>query len=491
MLNSKISKYVYDYINKKQTTSSEAKLLYHKFEKIMSNNESVKKIIEKSEKIHCEYIAEKNWMLTMIKSVEEKRNEYSKVKLEFCVIKNRLEKYLGDLNKISTFEERNNELLVNDDKEYNDILEQLHIQEKAYNEKLNLKNKVEEEVNIELGKKEKLKKELRILKLSILSLESCYYVKNKQIIELEDNLKDVEDNTRCMLGMISLENTGILTSKAEYAEINNYKQRLLDEYESDRIQINKETKENKQKLDQLIKKIANNRKLIIQIREKMNELNESTTSMSEILKQKRSKLTLSESNVNDINNTLTAIKKQLEKQEEKRRLIFYLFKTDKEFDPSNVFNDESIISESKNYYMKNGENENIVIKNENTALKILNLTQELDNMKKKLLEKDESTTEIRKIKMEICEKIIQAKKLNSELLEKQRVLSNKEEMFYEKKSKLISILSINGNESRNNDNRRKILINQLIDFTEKLGKKLIQVNPTTNILSLEKSRQQN
>ncbi|KAK6588152.1 restin [Cryptosporidium xiaoi] len=490
MFNSKISKYVYDYINKKETTSSEAKLLYHKFEKIITNNENVKKIIEKSEKIHREYTIEQDGILNIIKSIEMKNSEYSRVKFEYCEIKSRIEKYLTDLNKISIDEEKNKELLANEDKEYNEILSQFQVQEKVYIEKVNLKKNEEKVIDIELEKKEKLNKELNILKLSILSLESCCYVKNKQVIQLEDNLKSVEDNTRCMLGMISLENTGVLTLKAEYAGMNNYKQNLLDEYEHNSDKINKDIKENKQKLDNLIKKIAINRKAILQIREKKNELNENIKSMNQVLKQMKSKLTLNELNIKDINNTLSAIKRQIEKQQEKNKLIFYLFKTNREFDLSNIFNDESIISEAKAYYVNSDTNQNIDINNENIILEISNLVQELDSMKKKLLEKDENISEIRKIQEEICEKIINAKKLNSELLEKQRELSNREESLYEKKNKLNNILLFKTTNNSKSDVNRQVLINKLIDFTEKLGKKLIQANPNTNILSLENSKKQ-
>lgn len=44
MLNSKISKYVQNYINNKEVTPSEAKELYHRFERVLNNNENLKKV---------------------------------------------------------------------------------------------------------------------------------------------------------------------------------------------------------------------------------------------------------------------------------------------------------------------------------------------------------------------------------------------------------------------------------------------------------------
>lgn len=44
MLSSKISKYVQNYLNNKEITPSEAKELYHRFERVLSNNENLKKV---------------------------------------------------------------------------------------------------------------------------------------------------------------------------------------------------------------------------------------------------------------------------------------------------------------------------------------------------------------------------------------------------------------------------------------------------------------
>lgn len=44
MLNSKISKYVQSYLGNRQVGPAEAKELYHRFERVLSNNEQIKKV---------------------------------------------------------------------------------------------------------------------------------------------------------------------------------------------------------------------------------------------------------------------------------------------------------------------------------------------------------------------------------------------------------------------------------------------------------------
>ncbi|OLQ18894.1 hypothetical protein ChUKH1_08380 [Cryptosporidium hominis] len=450
MLNSKISKYVQNYINNKEVTPSEAKELYHRFERVLNNNENLKKIWSKFTIIQDEYQKEKEIIVEVRKSIETmKNNTYFGVKKNFKEIKDLISDYMNETSRLSSKEEdyKSQLKLIEDD--IVELSSRLITHEEELKEKVGMKINCDRNLSNVIKKNEELSHELMIKQLNTVALESCSKMRRKEIINLEDTLKELEDNTRCILGMMSMENTAILSVRTEYAQINEQKKKMAKSLETERDKLIRAGKDTKIKIEQLNKKILINKKQILQLKSEESKKIEIIEKLNEQLISIKGKNTIEDSNLNKIQSTMNVIKSQLSGLDEKIRVIKYLWETKRDFNIHEVFDDEEIIMEANNKLNDNHFNISVYIR-ENGELMITknSLIDEIEIIKQKLSEQDLNSNKIQEIQVEINEKISKARMLNSELLKKQRELSNTEDQILESKQRLLKIKNILKNISK-------------------------------------------
>ncbi|KAH8584387.1 restin [Cryptosporidium sp. chipmunk genotype I] len=484
MLNSKISKYVQNYLNNKEITPSEAKELYHKFERVLNNNENLKKIWSRCIIIHDEYQKERENIVGVRKSIDAiKNNTYFGAKKNFMEIKDLISEYMNETSRLSSKEDNYKKQLKLIEDDMVELSSRLVKHQEEFKEKVRMKMNCDKNLSNAIKKNEELSRQLMMEQLNTIALESCSKVKKKEIINLEDKLKELEDNTRCILGMISMENTAILSVRAEYAHINEQKKKIVKSLENERDKLIRAGKDSRLKIEQLNKKILINRKQILQLKGEESKKIEMMEKLNEQLISIKGKNTMEDSNLNKIRATMNAVKEQLFCLEEKIRIITYLWETKKDFNIHEVFDDEEIILQAKKRLNNNNFDISAYMR-ENGELMITrnSLIEEIEILKQKLSEQDFNSNKIQEVEVEIYENIDKARMLNSDLLKKQRELSNAEDRILESKQRLFKIKNALENMSkRRNEEVRQNYIKELTELTEKLGKRLIQANPKVNI----------
>ncbi|OII73217.1 restin [Cryptosporidium ubiquitum] len=484
MLSSKISKYVQNYLNNKEVTPSEAKELYHRFERVLNNNESFKKVWSKCLIVQDEYQKEKKNIIGTRKTVDMIRNNaFFGVKENFKEIKDLISEYMNEASGLSNKEEDYKRQLKQIDDDIIELSSKRVRHEDEYKEKLEMKMNSDKNLSSVIKKNEELSHELMIKQVNTVALESCSKVKKKEIMNLEEKLKEFEDNTRCILGMISMENTAILSVRAEYTQINEQKKKMVKNLENEREKLIRVAKDSKINIEQLNKKILTNKKQILQLKGEESKKIEIIEKLNEQLVNIKEKNTLEDSNLDKIQTTANAIKSQLARLEEKMRVIKYLWETKIDFNIHEVFDDKEILQQAKKKLSdKNIDISNYIRENGELIIKKNGLIEEIEILKQKLSEQDFNSNKIQKIEIELYEKISKAKMLNSDLLKRQRELSNIEDRISESKQRLFKIKNLfdNISKKRSQETRQKY-IKELTELTERLGKKLIQTNPKVNI----------
>lgn len=400
--------------------------------------------------IQDEYQKEKESTVGVRKSIDVVRNSaYFRIKKNFKEIKDLISDYMNEASRLSSKEEDYKMQLKQIE---NDIIKSSSKQtrhEDEYKKKVEMKMNSDKNLSNAIKKNEELSHKLMIKQLNTIALESCSKVRKKDIINLEETLKELEDNTRCILGMISMENTAILSVRAEYTQINEQKKKMIRNFENERDKLTRIGKDSKVNIDQLNKKILNNRKQILQLKVEESKKNEMIEKLNEQLINLRGKNTMEDSNLSNIQTTINTIKSQLARLEEKNIVIKYLWETKINFNIHEVFDDEDILQQAKKKTGgKNFDISNYIRENGELMITKNSLIEEIEILKQKLSEQDFNSDKIQKIEIELYEKIAKARMLNSELLKKQRELSNKEDGILESKQRLSKIKNLFENISK-------------------------------------------
>ncbi|KAJ1612079.1 hypothetical protein OIY81_1428 [Cryptosporidium canis] len=485
MLNSRVSAYVQSYLSSREVTPSEAKELYHRFDRVLSSRDGIKKVWSKCVAVECEYQKEREDVLELKRSVESIRgSRYLKAAQVYGEIKSMISDYVNEVSSLSNEEEAYRRRLRQMDDEVAELSSRLTSSEKEYKEKVEMKWSCDSQLGGLMKENQDLTNRLMMRKLGTLALESCSRVKSKGILGMEEALRELEDSTRCILGMISQENTAILSVRSEYAQINEEKRNMEKCMESERDRLARSNRDSRARIEQLSRKIASGRRQIQQLKGEERRRMEVVDKLNVQVGSLREKSSVEEEASVSITKKMGGIKVQLAELEERSRVIKYLWETKRrDLDVESALEDEEIVQQARQGTSSRGiDMSSCIRENGELMIKKNALMEEIEILKQELSEQDSSSYKMQKAQVELTEQITRARTANARLLKKQRELSSREDRVVESRQRLLSIKSAFEEISKKrSDEVRQCRIKELTELTEKLGRRLIQENPKVNI----------
>lgn len=392
--------------------------------------------------IGSEYEKEKERSVQQKRLVDDIREgEYLRAAASFREIKGLISDYVSEASILSSREKEYRRRLERMDEEIADLSSRLSACEDDYSETVRAKKIRDERLSGLIRRNQDLSDDLMMKQLSTLALESCSKVGEKEILGLKDTLRELEDNTRCLVGMISLENTAVLSVRAEYAQINEQKKRMEKSMESEIERLVRTGKDSRTRIEQLSRKLAASKRLQQQLKGEEESCIARIERLNEQLASIRGRTQAEDSSLDMIHSRLSATKEQLARLQDKRLAIRYLWEeAGEDCDLQLALEDEQVVEQAKrkfgaqsidisDYMRENGEL--MIAKN--------GLVEEIEVLKQKLSERDFNSDKKQRIEAELLEKISKARALNAELLRRQRELSSKEDRVLENKQRLSKV----------------------------------------------------